>query len=39
MLHGLYKKLKDSYSGGSIFASMKLKRIDGSTPQGVECAA
>jgi len=35
----LYEKSKYSNSGGSTFASMKLKRIDGRAPQDVESAA
>ncbi len=33
------EKLKVLSSGGSMFARMKLKGIDGKAPQGVELAA
>jgi len=33
------EKLEYMGSGDSMFARMKLKEIDGRTPQGVECAA
>jgi len=37
-LKALYEKSKDNY-GGSIVARLKLKRIDGRAPPGVEPAA
>jgi len=35
----ILEKLKVLSSGGSMFARMKLKGIDGKAPQGVELAA
>ena len=38
-LAALSEKSKYSYSGGSMVARLKLKRIDGKAPPGVESAA
>lgn len=35
----LKRNLKYSGSGDSMLASVKIKEIDGATPQGVDCAA
>lgn len=36
---GLKGNLKCSGSGDSMLARVKIKEIDGATPQGVDCAA